>query len=97
FHVTGVQTCALPIFRSLARRRMGGGGRSGGTIGESVVTYRLQTISQHGAAGTIQQRPAPAGRAWDGKLRDADEAPHDLGGGEAESGRAARRGRTGPR
>src|SRR5690606_40756529 len=42
FHVTGVQTCALPIYAARPRRRAGGGegGRGGGRLARAQRTDR---------------------------------------------------------
>src|SRR5690606_41035088 len=55
FHVTGVQTCALPIWRTAARGRIGAVGRV------RIVDVQAQPI---GAVGIrVVDRIAPLGRA----------------------------------
>src|SRR5690606_24439010 len=54
FHVTGVQTCALPICRRRPRRapwRGPAAGRAGPTCGRTGSTLHLREVGDRGGAG----------------------------------------------
>src|SRR5690606_39492074 len=66
FHVTGVQTCALPIWlrrgvASAAVRHLGGG--SGGLGRAGGASQRLQRGERSGQAGAAPVLPEGAGRS----------------------------------
>src|SRR5690606_41009715 len=87
FHVTGVQTCALPISVRSQQRAA----RSGGAVQRSAVrSYREETAAQragpqHPTQGSGPVGASPGARGGSGGGR-GDRAP-------AEIGRAAWRGR----
>src|SRR5690606_40471507 len=84
FHVTGVQTCALPIYRQLDRLRL---------VGSREVWFLVSGADKSQAVELAMMRPGPRRRDRTLWLLDRDaaaELPADLRSEERRVGKARR-------
>src|SRR5690606_40849645 len=96
FHVTGVQTCALPIFQGLGHAFAGGGGggrsrRSGGLGAARVLDRRValrllkfvgQHQSRHQKQAHVADLPHLIGQIGRASCRERRERAVGVGGGK---------------